>query len=70
MHSYLIIIAGVEIVRKRFALLDILHNYSFSYVDGVEEGDIYPGSYAMKHRALQYMPHVILLFVNLQVEFP
>ena len=37
----------MKIVRKRFALLDILHNYSFSYVDGAEQGDIYPGNQNM-----------------------
>ena len=37
----------MEIVRKRFALLDISHNYTFSYIDGAEQGDIYPGNYIM-----------------------
>ena len=45
--SCIIVGTRMNIVRKRFALLDILNNYSFSYVDGADQEDIYPGSYML-----------------------
>ena len=38
-----IVCIGMNIVRERFALLDISDNYSFNFVDGADVNDIYPG---------------------------
>ena len=34
---------GMDIVRKRFAILDISDNYSFRFASDVSDNDIYPG---------------------------
>ena len=34
---------GMDIVRERFAVLDISENYSYSFVSGFDDDDIFPG---------------------------
>ena len=35
-------LVGRNIVRKQFAVLDELDNYSFNFVPGFDDNDIYP----------------------------
>lgn len=34
---------GIELVRQRFAVVDISDNYSFNFLPGVSDNDIFPG---------------------------
>ena len=42
-------IIGMDIMRKRFAILDISDNYSFSFISGIGDNDIYPGKWLSKY---------------------
>ena len=34
---------GTEIIRQQFAVVDISDNYSFNFVSGISDNDIFPG---------------------------
>ena len=42
-HTHTHIHTGMDIVRKRFAILDIADNYSFSFASNLRDEDLYPG---------------------------
>ena len=54
------------ISRKRFALLDISDNYSFSFVSGIGDSDVYPGKLIME-LSLLYRPSLIECQPSLQI---
>ncbi len=41
-HNIMCMHVGMELVRQRFAVVDISDNYSFNFVSGVSDNDIFP----------------------------
>ena len=41
--GYVMFLAGLDIVRRRLALLDMSHNYSLIFVNSADNSDVFPG---------------------------
>ena len=41
--GYVMFLAGLDIVRRRLALLDMSDNYSLIFFNGADNSDVFPG---------------------------